>query len=524
MENLKGTKSLDIADVVKNKNLKETHLHDILEASAIINSKLELNYVLKQVIYHAERLTDSVAASIILVSDSTEDLVIRYATGPVSAAIASVKFPKTKGIAGLCIRTGQIKVVHDVKGNSHYFRKIDELTGFRTKSILCVPLVVKDKTIGCIELLNKCDDTLFNSDDIAVATIMSNLAAVSIMNAKSYESLQKTNSDLKSQLLSVDMIIGKDKKVRKILESINKLKDTKSTVLILGESGTGKGIFARAIHAQSNRKAFPFVNVNCSVFSPTLLESELFGHEKGSFTGADRLKIGRFELANGGSVFLDEIGEMDKSVQTKLLRILQEKAFERVGGTETLQTDVRIIAATNTNIEKAVEEGLFRRDLYYRIKVIVFQLPPLRDRKEDVPTFAKFFLEKYCKELGKSISKFDNDSMNALLRYNYPGNIRELENVVERAIVLAEDDIIHTNDLPDEIRYKKYQRGNIVANPEKGLSYNEMEKDSVCKTLIQCSWNQSMAAHVLGISRDKLRYRIKKYNITKENDDGRKIR
>lgn len=328
-----------------------------------------------------------------------------------------------------------------------------------------MPLCLKGKTIGCIELLNKRDGTSFNDDDIAVATIMSNLAAVSITNAKSYDNLQRTNFALKSQLPSAEMVIGNNRKVKKILQSIKKLKDAKSNVLILGESGTGKGIIARAIHEQSNRKENPFVTVNCSALSPTLLESELFGHEKGSFTGADKLKVGRFEIADSGTVFLDEIGEIDKSIQTKLLRILQEKAFERVGSTKTLTTDIRIIAATNTDLEKAVEQNLFRKDLYYRLKVIVFQLPSLRERKEDIPDFANFFLEKYRNELGKSSTcKFDKESMSALVGYDYPGNIRELENIVERAVVLAEDDVIHISDLPDEIQYKtkKYMTGKLI--------------------------------------------------------------
>jgi two-component system NtrC family response regulator len=286
--------------------------------------------------------------------------------------------------------------------------------------------------------------------------------------------------------------------------------------LILGESGTGKGVIARAIHEQSSRKENPFVTVNCSVLSPTLLESELFGHEKGSFTGADKLKLGRFEIADGGTVFLDEIGEIDKSTQTKLLRVLQEKAFERVGSTKTMTTDIRIIAATNTDLEKAVEQNLFRRDLYYRLKVIVFQLPPLRDRSEDIPAFAEFFLERYSNELSKPTKKFDKECTSALLGYDYPGNIRELENIIERAVVLADDDVLRIDDLPDEIQYmKKSIYGEKVAAPEKTKSINEMEKDVIFKTLLECSWNQSMAARLLGLSRDNLRYRIKKYKIEK---------
>jgi len=515
MRVLDGTTTLNVDDIVRSKSLREASLHDILEASAIINSKLELNHVLEQVILHATKLTNSVAASIIL-CDSDEDLVIRYATGPASDVISNIRFPVAKGIAGHCIGTGKIVVVFDAKKNPHHFAEIDKVSGFKTESVLCVPLCVKGKTIGCVELLNKRDGTLFNEDDIAVATIMSNFAAVSVSNARSYDNLQRTNYALKSELGSEDIVVGKNNKMKKILHSVNKLKDTKSNVLVLGESGTGKGIIARTIHEQSNRKENPFVTVNCSILSPTLLESELFGHEKGAFTGADKLKIGRFEFADGGTVFLDEIGEIDKSTQTKLLRILQEKVFERVGSTKTISTDIRIIAATNSDLEKAVEQNVFRRDLYYRLKVIVFQLPPLRERREDIPAFAEFFLEKYGGELNKSTQKFDKECMDALVSYDYPGNIRELENIVERAVVLADEDVIHVSDLPDEIQYRKkgiFDR-QIVA-PEKTKSISEMEKDVIFKTLLECSWNQSMAARLLGLSRDKLRYRIKKYGLEK---------
>ncbi len=208
---------------------------------------------------------------------------------------------------------------------------------------------------------------------------------------------------------------------------------------------------------------------------------------------------------------------MEKSLQTKLLRILQEKEFERVGGTETLMTDTRIIAATNTNLEMALEQNQFRKDLYYRLKVIVFRLPLLRERREDIPAFARYFLEKYRNELNKPVNKFDDVSMNALLRYDYPGNIRELENIVERAVVLAEDDVIHIGDLPDEIQHRKYRYSSQVTSPENVLTISDIEKETISRTLHQCSWNQSKASRLLGISRDQLRYRLKKYKLTKLN-------
>ena len=511
MEKLKSMVSLDIVDVIKNKDEKNVPLSDILEAVAIINSKLDLNHVLKKVIYYAIKLTSSVAASIILTNDSDNDLVIAHSTDMKS----NIRFPRTKGIAGQCISTGQIKIVNDANENPYHFIGVDESTGFTTKSILCVPLNIKGSTIGCVELVNKRDNTQFNNDDIAIAALISNLASVSIRNAESHEKLQKEITVLKSQQPFDEMIIGKNKRVREIFKTIKKLKDTNTTVMILGESGTGKGILARAIHEKSSRKGRPFVTLNCSTFSQTLLESELFGHEKGAFTGANNLKKGRFELADGGTIFLDEIGEIDKSTQTKLLRVLQEKAFERVGGTDTLITDIRIIAATNADLEEAIRQNLFRQDLYYRLKVVVFKLPPLRDRKEDISAFANFFLEKYCNELNKHISGFDDNSMNVLQSYDYRGNIRELENIVERAVVLAEDDVIHTNDLPDEMHNMEQGNKTPIDNQDNLTTIPELEKDAILKSLIENSWNQSKTARSLGISRDQLRYRIQKYEINK---------
>ncbi len=262
----------------------------------------------------------------------------------------------------------------------------------------------------------------------------------------------------------------------------------------------------------------PFITVNCAIYSRSLLESELFGHEKGAFTGADKLKKGRFELACGGTIFLDEIGEMEIPLQTKLLRVLQEKEFERVGGTETLISDVRIIAATNTNLESAMDQNLFRKDLYYRLRVMVFHMPSLRNRKEDVPAFAKFFLKKFRDELNRPVKEFDKESMDALKNYDYPGNIRELENIVERAVVLAEDDTVHMHDLPDEIKHRKFKISNQTTTSEKTLSFCKTEKDTIEKTLNECFWNQSMASRLLGLTRNKLRYRIKKYKLTEPDN------
>ncbi len=248
----------------------------------------------------------------------------------------------------------------------------------------------------------------------------------------------------------LDNIIGKNQKMQEIYDLILNVSSTDATVLIMGETGTGKELVARSIHFNSGRKNKPFVTVNCSAMPEALLESELFGHEHGAFTGAVKQKLGRFELANGGTIFFDEMGDLSPSIQTKLLRVLQEKEFERVGGNQTIKVDVRIIAATNKDLSTAIKQGTFREDLFYRINVIPIILPPLRERKEDIPLLAAHFLEKYCAILKKDIRAISNDSMNAMLSYNWPGNVRELENIIERAVIMAKNTIITDINLSKE--------------------------------------------------------------------------
>src|SRR5437762_3612560 len=249
-----------------------------------------------------------------------------------------------------------------------------------------------------------------------------------------------------SDLKHLDSIVGGSEAVAKIQFSIRKAASGHSTVLLRGESGTGKGLVARIIHNISPRRSGPFIKFNCAAMPETLAESELFGHEKGAFTGADRRKLGRFELANGGTIFLDEIGKVSLAIQAKLLRVVEDKEFERVGGTQTIKTDVKIIAATNLDIEKAIENGTFREDLYYRLNIIPLHLPPLRERKDDIPLLAEHFIKKICKDLGVETKRLEPGVLDLFMRYNWPGNVRELEATLHRAIVMANDDTITRND------------------------------------------------------------------------------
>jgi two-component system NtrC family response regulator len=285
--------------------------------------------------------------------------------------------------------------------------------------------------------------------------------------------------------------------------------------LILGESGTGKELIARAIHYSSPRADRPLVKVNCAALPENLLESELFGHEKGAFTGAVTRRVGRFEQADQGTIFLDEIGDLSPSLQSKLLRVLQEKEFERVGSGQTLKVDVRVVAATNRNLEEAIQKGTFREDLYYRLNVVTVFLPPLRERKEDIPPLIDHFLRKYSRENQKSMVSLSKEARDLLLNYNYPGNIRELENIVERAVVLSRGDTIMTQDLPLNLREGKVE--GLMKQAGKGRSLpetlEEIERLRITQALENSHGVQTKAAEELGISERVLRYKMKKYGI-----------
>lgn len=310
-------------------------------------------------------------------------------------------------------------------------------------------------------------------------------------------------------------IIGRSQVMQNVFETIKKVAEASTSILILGESGTGKEMVARAIHHASNRAAEPFIKVHCAAYAETLLESELFGHEKGSFTGAHKMKVGRFEQADGGTLFLDEIGEISQSIQVKLLRFLQDREFERVGGTETKTVDVRFIFATNRNLKDAVTQGVFREDLYYRINVISIPVPPLRERRDDISLLADHFLQKHSTEAVKNIDGFDEEALNALKEYSWPGNVRELENVIERCIVLSAGSNVVIEDLPQGIRQPSDDE--ILARLQGGKSL-EQEMERIERIMIESAYKKAKgvkarAADLLGIERNRLRYKLTKYGI-----------
>lgn len=327
--------------------------------------------------------------------------------------------------------------------------------------------------------------------------------------------METENRLLREQLDSkygLENMIGQSLAIREVFDTIRQVAPSRATVLIQGESGTGKELVAHAIHRLSPRASGPFVAVHCAALTPTLLESELFGHEKGAFTGATERRPGRFELADGGSLFLDEISEIDSSVQVKILRVLEERTFERVGGRDSLEVDVRLIAATNRDLRKLVDEKKFREDLYFRLNVVIIDLPPLRDRRDDIPLLAQRFLEEFNRENQKQVEGLTPDCLDALTAYAWPGNIRELRNVIERMIVLARQNKLTLRDLPPSVR-ESVQGRSPAASPASGLSLEEAERNLIIKALESCRGNRTKAARQLGISRRTLHRKINEYGL-----------
>ncbi|OHE17518.1 MAG: two-component system response regulator [Syntrophobacterales bacterium GWC2_56_13] len=319
--------------------------------------------------------------------------------------------------------------------------------------------------------------------------------------------------ELRDKGVTTDRIIYRSGKMGVLINMAGRVAASRATVLLQGESGTGKELLARLIHNLSPRSTRPIIAVNCGALHENLLESELFGHEKGAFTGATARRIGRFEEADGGTLFLDEIGELSPQVQVKLLRFLQEHEFQRLGGNQMLRTDVRVISATNRDLEQRVKEGAFREDLFYRLNVVMMSIPPLRERKEDIPVLIDHFLKRYAEENGKGIDGLSREAQDLLLKYDYPGNVRELENIIERAVVIAREDVISVEDLPFREGMEEALEGRRSEESLLRGSIEELEKKLIVEAMEKAGDHQTRAAELLGISERMLRYKLKKYGL-----------
>ena len=467
-----------------------------------VRREVDLDELLSRVIDAVVRAMDAERCTIYLVDRTSGELFSKAARLP---EIQEIRLKLGQGVAGLVAKTGQLFNLPHTSDDPRIYREIDKLTGFTTRTMVCGP--IKDRRgeiVGVIQVLNKKTGTFDKSDEDLLTGLAKQIATV-------FES-----TSLYAQLRApapvayhYNRIVGDSAPMRKIYSKVQKAAATDATVLLTGETGTGKGLIARAVHFNGARRDKPFVAVDCAAIPETLVENELFGHERGAFTGADRRMPGKFEIADGGTVFLDEIGDLPIALQGKLLRVIQDKEFERIGGTETKKVDVRIITATHRNLADAVEKGQFREDLYYRIRVVALEMPPLRARgPEDLQRLVRHFLEEFSRRHRKEVREIAADAMARLLQHTWPGNIRELENCIEGAVVMCEGSVLKADDLALAPRGGGAKGADLSA-----LSWNDMEKRYIESVLAATNGNRAEAARRMGIGRNTLLRKLKEYGL-----------
>ncbi|HSB81292.1 MAG TPA: nif-specific transcriptional activator NifA [Candidatus Methylomirabilis sp.] len=519
-------------------------LTTLYEISKILGSSLELEQNLTGILRILHSFMGMRKGTILLYDPLTRELSIRLAVGMTAEEMARGRYQKGEGILGKVMQHGLPMVIPDIGQEPQFvdWTRSRDLSG-QPIAFIAVPIKVGGESIGVLSVDRLFDEGTSFEEDVRVLTIVASLIGQTV-NLQQH--VMRERADLLEQTRSLqqalrtryrlDNIVGQSKRMQEIYRAVEQVSHTRATVLLRGESGTGKELIAHAIHFNSPRASGPFVRLNCAALPQTLLESELFGHEKGAFTGATTAKKGRFELADGGSLFLDEIGDIPMDVQVKLLRVLQERSFERVGGTKTISVDVRIIAATNQDLEVAMEQGAFREDLYYRFNVVPILIPPLRERREDIPLLVEHFLAKANGEHSRKV-RITGRALQAMLHYNWPGNVRELENCVERMVIMSRRRLVLREDLPLPVedaaaespengdRRKGTPRGHALArrSPETGISsLRDMERRQVIQALTQANGVQAKAATLLGITPRQLGYRMRKYGIVRAFQVGGK--
>ncbi|HEY0380356.1 MAG TPA: sigma 54-interacting transcriptional regulator [Pyrinomonadaceae bacterium] len=513
-----GTNTLQvrIADAF---HLMARDLSALMKIATTINSVRGLDAIQRQLLELIFEVVPADSGAILLTEDGrTEEFSSVFGLDRLSGPNKTVRVSRT--ITDRVLSEGVSILSNDVQ-ESGDFDEAESLIATRIQALLCVPLMLFDKPQGVIYLYASDPLTRFDKDHLQLLTAIAGIAAVALENAGHVEWLESENQRLQEDVQIERNMIGEGQRMREVYQFIARVAPTNSTVLIQGESGTGKELISRAIHLNSTRKNKPFVAVNCAALTETLLESELFGHEKGAFTGAVAQKKGRLEIADGGTLFLDEVGEMPLVLQVKMLRVLQEREFERVGGTRTLKVDIRLIAATNRDLEEAIRQGTFRQDLYYRLNVVSLSMPPLRERREDIPLLASYFVQKYADRCNRRVRGISSEARARLVSYDWPGNVRELENAIERAVVLGTTELILPEDLPEAVLESGAHASAAgtggsggVANYHEAVA--EAKKQLILRAIEQSGGSYTEAAKLMGVHPNYLHRLIRNMNLRPE--------
>ncbi|GMO40089.1 MAG: sigma 54-interacting transcriptional regulator [Treponemataceae bacterium] len=515
----------EVSDALSNERLKA-----LIEINSIINSSYADVHGLYRLILKSAMLLVQCEASVLLLTTRGDDTSLRFVVslGPHGFGKADFSIPIEESVAGDVYKNGKSLIINDLYRCDRKFNLlVKEKTGFDPRQVIAVPLLV-DRCVGVIELMNKSDGKDFTVDDLAILELMSAQAALAYTNAKTFKTATQHITVLQNMITSgadFHTFVFESKVMADLANMVDQVAQTNSSVLILGESGVGKELLAEQIHLKSDRANKPFVRVNCAALSSQLLESELFGHVKGAYTDAISDRKGRFETADGGTLFMDEVGDIPIDVQSKLLRVLQTHSFEKVGSSETISADVRIVAATNRDLEEMVKEGAFRNDLFYRLNVLPIFVPPLRQRKDDIEPLAVFFLRKFNYETKKNFLGFTSEACRALHNYPWPGNIRELENCVERACVLGSPPRITETDLrlntaysasrvEDASRRVSSQASGKKSDRTLKTAVNSFKKAYITEILNETAWNKTETGKILGIQRTYLPRLISELGIS----------
>ncbi len=492
----------------------------LYEISKALNESLNLRKSLYKVLDILSNSMDMVRGTVTILNPLRNEISIEVAHGMSKVAMERGKYQVGEGITGRVIQTGKPFLVPKISQEPIFLNRTATRRAVREQelSFICVPVKKGDQVVGAVSVDRPFDESYALEEGERLLSIIATMIAQHVINLERIqlekEQLREENRRLRDELSKkyrITNIIGNSNKMREVFQMISQVCKSSATVLIRGESGTGKELAANAIHYNSQRAKQPFVKVNCAALPANLIESELFGHEKGAFTGAIRQKPGKFELANKGTIFLDEIGSLGMDVQVKLLRVLQEREFERVGGYHTVKVDIRIIAATSKDLELAVEEETFRSDLYYRLNVFPIYMPPLRERKTDILLLADFFLEKYARENQKDIRRLSTPAIDMLMQYHWPGNVRELENCIERAVLLCEEGVIHSYHLPPSLQTGEESHSLPTLSLEDSVA--NLEREMIIDTLKNTHGKMAKAAQMLHITERKFAYKAKGYGV-----------
>ncbi len=483
----------------------------------ICSGDQSIQQLLSYIVGVAAEVLGGDSASLLLVDEKDDALFFQVVLGSKSSAIKNLTISADEGIAGWVFQKKKALIVNDVDRDERFSPRIDKKSGYHTRAIAAAPLVGYGKCLGVMEVILSKSEGHFSEGDLEWLNHFATQAALAILNAGEYASLRSIRGEEALGKNQNKLIYSPRSVMNGIIAQIDRIAPVYSPVLITGESGTGKELIAEMIHARGERSGGPFVAVNCAALPEDLIESELFGHERGAFTGADKTRRGRFEVASGGTIFLDEIGEIPLHLQTKLLRALQSRSIERVGSVEPIPCDVRVIAATNRDLEKAIREGEFREDLYFRINVLPIYLPPLRERGEDIVFMAKYFLESFARKHNKPPRELSPGAVEAVYGYPWPGNIREMMNVMERMVLMGEEETITAEEL--HLPEGKSRMPGLEGEGGKDLTLKEglqlFKKGFVEAALVRHRGNQTETARKLGIQRTYLSRLIKELNIVK---------